>query len=285
MDVGRGIDRLGHLTLGGLPAAAAALAATDGAIGLITGFYVPDAPTPAAETDGPIGTVQLAAVLVALDKPVRIATDSLCADVVDAALGAAGLKQLVALDIVAIDSGDAGESVDAVRALWQSASPPVREAVSIERCGPARCGRPRNFRGVDIGPWTAPMHELFADPAWATTGIGDGGNELGMGALPSADVEAALGEKAASVCTVAADRLIIASVSNWGALALALELAVGRPEALTALDAAPIDVLLHAMVEAGAIDGLDLKNQATVDGLPLARHQAMEQTLRELVVR
>ena len=49
-----------------------------------------------------------------------------------------------------------------------------------------------NMRGRDITAWTAPAHLLFESvaktrPDVRTIGIGDGGNELGMGSLRLGD--------------------------------------------------------------------------------------------------
>ena len=56
-----------------------------------------------------------------------------------------------------------------------------------------------------------------------TIGIGDGGNEIGMGkVLDSVKEHIPYGEKIA--CRIGADQLITAGVSNWGGYALATSL-------------------------------------------------------------
>ena len=93
--------------------------------------------------------------------------------------------------------------------------------ISIERCGRNRNDEYLNMRGRDISPQTARLDYLF-DGSVPSVGIGDGGNEIGMGNLvdiiPSVD---SLPDEPA-VSTV--DRLIIASVSNWGGYGLAAAL-------------------------------------------------------------
>ena len=42
---------------------------------------------------------------------------------------------------------------------WRQAS--VSHAIAIERCGIAADGRPRNMRGIDLSPWTAPLYSAF----------------------------------------------------------------------------------------------------------------------------
>ena len=66
-----------------------------------------------------------------------------------------------------------------------------------------------------------PFKRLF------TIGIGDGGNEVGMGKIFEHIVTSPNIPNAAQIaCTVSADFLIVASVSNWGGYALAAATAV-----------------------------------------------------------
>lgn len=102
-EVGRGSERLAVPAAGGLLAAARSLAAAPDAA-VLTGFYIPAADPPAAETDGPIGAVQLAAALRALGGEVRLVTDAPCAPVVAAALGAAAPD--VPLDVAPVQGYD-----------------------------------------------------------------------------------------------------------------------------------------------------------------------------------
>jgi acetylornithine deacetylase/succinyl-diaminopimelate desuccinylase-like protein len=73
---------------------------------------------------------------------------------------------------------ECGPAEESAFAAWQQAG--VTHAISIERCGQAFDGRPRNLRGVDIGDFTAPLDELFLGGPWAKLAVGDGGNEIGM---------------------------------------------------------------------------------------------------------
>src|SRR6185437_12262084 len=141
---------------------------------------------PNCETDGPPGAVMLAAAFEALGIPCRLATDSGNARVLAATLAGAGLPVPPPLDIVSLrpDGSDGGLSVAAVRRRWLDTGSPLSHVIAIERCGPGRDGRARNARGEDITDDNAPLDELFAGGPWATIGIGDLGNELGMGSLP-----------------------------------------------------------------------------------------------------
>ena len=54
--------------------------------------------------------------------------------------------------------------------------------IAIERCSPSQDGVYRNMRSVDISAYTARVDALF-DLHEHSVGIGDGGNEIGMGLL------------------------------------------------------------------------------------------------------
>lgn len=60
--------------------------------------------------------------------------------------------------------------------------------VAIERTGPARDGTYRTMRGFDMTRFVAPLERLLhaREAPLRSIGIGDGGNELGMGKVRSA---------------------------------------------------------------------------------------------------
>jgi len=106
-----------------------------------------------------------------------------------------------------------------------------------------------------------------------TIGIGDGGNELGMGAIPWDELQSRLTGPAAPLvpCRIATDWTIVAGVSNWGAQALAAAVCLlrGRVDVLAAWDIASEERRLQALVDDGpAVDGVTRLQQATIDGLP-----------------
>ena len=222
-DVGRNLTPLFAAGTGGLYSAASAIASTPAPrLGLITGFFVPLGAPPAAETDGPVGAALLAAGLSAVGVRCRIATDTLCASACAAALRAASVAH------VPIDAAAPGEDMSQLAAVW--AAHGVTTAVAVERCGPAHDGVPRNMRGADLSVWTSPLHLLFEAGPWGTVAIGDGGNEIGMGALPAALIARHIANGAAIACTTPAQHLIVAGVSNWGCYALLGALAVLRAD-------------------------------------------------------
>jgi D-glutamate cyclase len=272
-DVGRGMEAIFAASRGGLSSAASALAAERAPhIGLMTGFFVPGGDPPAAETDGPASAALLARAFGGVGVPCRLVTDTLCADAARVALERAGAVG------VPVDTVAPGQSPDGVTEHWRRFG--ITHVVAIERCGPATDGGVCNMRGVDISAHTAALEQVFLAGPWQTIGIGDGGNELGMGSMPRSLLHRHVPHGARIGCTVPADHLITAGVSHWGGYALAAALAALRPDwaasMQTVLDPALDRAVLEAMVRDGpAVDGVTGRREATIDGLPLTEHHAV----------
>ncbi|MEM9923573.1 MAG: DUF4392 domain-containing protein [Cyanobacteria bacterium P01_D01_bin.50] len=229
-DVGRGIQPLVKVARGGLLGAARSIAEHPSLhVAIITGFFMPNGKPPCAETDGPIGTALLTASLLELGIPVRIVTDSLCEQAVKTAVVTAGISSDIPLDIVAVGEVSKNQhSVTSLQEFWKSLASPISHIISIERAGPGIDGIVRNMKGEDITNYTAPLHLLFESEKIISVGIGDGGNELGMGNIPRKIIASSIryGEKIA--CSVKCDYLIVCGVSNWGANGILLALSLLR---------------------------------------------------------
>lgn len=277
VDVGRHVTALFEAARGGLWSAASALAVAPAArVGLITGFYVPLGSPPAAETDGPVGAALLAKGLEAVGIRCRLATDELCRNACVAALTGAGLSG------VPVDAA----SVPAMVEAWRRAG--ITHAISIERCGRSADGAPRNMKGLDISSYTAPLDELFSAGSWKTIAIGDGGNEIGMGALPRELIAQHVDYGETIACVTPARHLIVAGVSNWGAYGLLGALAALRPDwrerLLACLDEKLDQTVLEATVNDGpAVDGVSRLRAMTVDNLDMAIHHRKLREIRALV--
>jgi hypothetical protein len=188
--------------------------------------------------------------------------------------------------MVPIDSVAIGASLDPLIATWRACE--VGTAIAIERCGKGADGTPRNMRGLDISDHTAPLDALFLAGPWRTIAIGDGGNEIGMGALPRWLIARHVDNGRAIACVTPAEHLVVAGVSNWGAYALLAALAVLRPDwcrALTdCLDETLDRRILETTVREGpAVDGVTRLQTPTVDNLPLAVHHEKLRQIRALV--
>src|ERR1700746_901260 len=281
VDVGRNITGLFDAARGALWGAASTLATARSArVGLITGFYVPQGSPPAAETDGPLGAALLARGLAAGGIPCRVATDPPCRGACSAALAGAGARDVL-LDVAPIDS-----PLAPLIETWRRSG--ITQAISIERCGRSADGAPRNMRGEDIGAYTAPLDELFSAGPWHTIAVGDGGNEIGMGALSRSLIAQHVAHGETIACVTPAQHLIVAGVSNWGAYALIGALAGLREDwrqtLVACLDERLDRAVLEAMIERGpAVDGVSRLRTLTVDGLDIATHHRILRMIRTLV--
>jgi hypothetical protein len=313
----------GPLCSGHLAQSAADLAASGRHVAIITGFFVPDAQPPAAETDGPPGAIVLAIALESIGIQTTLVTDGNCAAALRAAAGAADLD----LSSIAVCPSAGGDSTNesATRA-WTDAffedgpGRTLTHLIAIERVGPShdeaslvrqpRVGPPpraeflaavpadhrnrcHNSRGNPIDATTASLHLLFETGPKRINrlkmiGIGDGGNEIGMGMIPWADLVRRLPRKEAACipCRIATDWNIIAGTSNWGGFALAAATLVcaNRIDALAPLDADFHRNLLERMVAEGpAVDGILRRPEPTVDGLPFATYIQTWLGIRRLI--
>jgi D-glutamate cyclase len=277
VDVGRHVSALFEAARGGLWSATSALAAAPAAgVGLITGFYVPLGSPPAAETDGPVGAALLAKGFSEVGIPCRLATDEPCRSACAAALAGAGAAG------VPVDATDIAATI----AAWRRTG--ITHAISIERCGRSADGTPRNMRGLDISSYTAPLDELFTAGPWETIAIGDGGNEIGMGALPRELIAQHVDHGETIACVTPARHLIVAGVSNWGAYGLLGALAALRSDwrerLLVCLDEKLDQAVLEATVNNGpAVDGVSRLRSMTVDNLDINVHHRKLRGIRALV--
>jgi hypothetical protein len=264
----RGIARF--FVAGGAAAAARALVRSRRVL-ITTGFALgPGMP----ETDGPPGAAVLGRALRLLGREVLYVTDAVTVPPLTAALEA--LDGAGHAPIVTFEPG--GDPAAAARRLLAAERP--SHLVSIERPGRAEDGDYRSARGESIRQWNAPLDALFlaAPRRVVTIGIGDGGNEIGMGNVRQRVIRAgALGRAIASVVKVT--HLVVAGTSNWGGSGVVAELArlAGRPLLHTADEERR---MIRACVEAGAVDGITRRAEPTVDGLPLDVHAGILELLR-----
>jgi hypothetical protein len=231
---------------------------------ITTGFCVPPG---VPETDGPPGAAVLGQALVTLGARVRYVTDSAVVAPLRAALGVLG----TAAEILIYK-----DDWDGARLL---ASEQPTHLMSVERPGRSRSGKYLSARGESVAEWNGPIDDLFVEAGTAgsnrpvTIGIGDGGNEIGMGNVRARLLrQGRLMARISSVVRV--HHLVVAGTSNWGAYGVvaALQRLTRRPLLHTpALERR----LLEACVGAGAVDGLLRHRRPTVDGLPLPVHTAV----------
>jgi hypothetical protein len=274
-------DNLVTRTAGDFEAACRSIAETPNpSLAVVTGFYIAHADPPCGETDGPLGALFLARSLLPLGVRVSLHTDPLCRPALEAGLEACGLGPRVAvLDLPPADAvlGDEWLRLDCGEHAERVA---LTHLIALERVGPSHAdGRCYSMRGRDITDHTGPAHLLFEAaarrPGLVTIGIGDGGNEIGMGKLPREVLARNIPRADRIGCRVPTDHLIVAGVSNWGAYGLAAGVGLLRGAAHdpALFDPRREQELLALMVERGPlVDGVSGRRAATVDGLPFDRY-------------
>ncbi len=272
-------DNLITRTAGDFEAACRSIAAAEKpALAVVTGFYIAHADPPCGETDGPLGALFLARALAPLGWSITLATDPSCEPALEAGVKACGLKSVSVLALPPARPmdclGNSGEGT---------------HLIALERVGPSHHdGRCYSMRGRDITAHTNPAHLLFEDaarrPGLTTIGIGDGGNEIGMGKIPREVIARNIPRGDLIACRVPTDHLIVAGVSNWGAYGLAAGVGPRRGGPPDPARLGRERELLQIMVERGPlVDGVTARREATVDGLPFDRYaRVLEQIGRIL---
>ena len=244
--------------------AASYLLANPGRILIVTGFYILKAHAP--ETDGPPGAIVLGTALQNLGNEVFYATDHYTQPL----LTAVGIPRSNVITFPILDSQ---ASKRYSKSLLAKLKPDL--LVSIERCGPTEQGQYLNMRGLDISKWTAQIDHLFYEHP-NTLGIGDGGNEIGMGNLFN-EVQT-VPTLVPEPCIVTTSKLVIASVSNWGAYGLVTALSeLKNRDLLPNIDGH--GQMIRTMVVHGAVDGFHGTRDDRVDGFTLEENLSI---LREL---
>ncbi|WP_335343147.1 glutamate cyclase domain-containing protein [Pyrococcus kukulkanii] len=208
---------------------------------IVSDFPIPPMMIP--ETDGPPGALALALALDELGKRAVILTQDIIAE---------GLRRFYR------------------RVITDFPKEQFSCIVSIETPGRAKDGKYYSFSGMEIK--VRRYDELFINAKVPTIGIGDGGNEIGMGNL---NLEGKY------YSTVKTTELIVAGVSNWGAYGLVAGLSIKTGQNLLR-DYEEAEVV-KTLVEAGAIDGITKRREVSVDGLPMSIHSKMLGLIKEII--
>ncbi|KAG2457611.1 D-glutamate cyclase, mitochondrial-like [Polypterus senegalus] len=279
---------------------------------ITTGFPTHFNQNPPEETDGPPGALAMAAMLQALGKEVAIVVDLRALEMFRAIIAEALNQGILKQPVPILSFQEAGQDA-AKRFLClygDPQSPRYDHLVAVERAGRARDGSYYNMRKVNIKHLVDPIDDLFIAantiPGITTTGIGDGGNELGMGKVKEA-VRKCMPNGDLIACDIAADHAIACGVSNWGGYAVACALyilnccpiherylrkAVGLPrlsEKPFWTEALPVvskeEQMMHIQVKFGIRSGKTGTLGMEVDGLPFySTHSDMIQQLRDITL-
>ena len=252
---------------------------------------------PQGETDGPVGAAVLArALILAFGVRVVLVTEDAHAAPVMAVAAVingelAEMGHAAAVSTVCFPLGiERGQ--DIAQTLMEEYKP--RAVIFVERDGPNKEGYFHGVRGDCRNPEDVGHVYLLAELARKrgvlTIGIGDGGNEVGFGAVRDAITAVhplggkSLAGHASGVVTVTATDIVVsASVSNWGAYAIAAALAARKKDPNVLHTPKLEHILIDATVRAGARDGATSKAEVAVDGINWEGHTSFVELLRSIV--
>lgn len=231
-----------------------------GNIFLTTGFYVAGY----AETDGPVGTVALSLALQKLGYQPIIITDLNCK----------GFFEIEQIPTIYIDY----EAEKNIFAELISEYKP-KGMISIERCGKNRFSKYANMKGISIDAYTAPIDEMFVayQGVIPTIGVGDGGNEIGMGKIAGAISR----KLSLEPCMVSTDILVVATVSNWGAYGIVTALSKQTKQKLMP-SFEWVENYIKKTVQIGSVDGVTHEKQITVDGKNMTIEEEIVTALQDI---
>jgi hypothetical protein len=267
---------------------------------ITTGFIV--LPKRVQETDGPLGAAALAKCLnVTFDARPILLIEEQSREIMASTLRALGLN--VKTSEEKFGAGERNSALilsfplelkmaerEAVRILDKFEPTLI---IAIEKAGRNVKGEYHTMRGMNISSFHAKIEPLIEEARKRrilTMGIGDGGNEVGMGNIrstvekfvPYAKVcQCGCGGGIAAESKV--DILVTAAISNWGAYGIEACIAAlqGRTEALHTPEEE--EEMLKYSLESGAVDSFTGKQEPSVDGVPLKVHTSLIRILEGLI--
>jgi D-glutamate cyclase len=253
------------------------------------------------ENDGPVGGAGLARGLrIALGAKTVFVTDKMLVEMVSKTVNGGEnaivpLKALPEIDLPlssVIDFPTEEEEAERKsKQLIKDLEP--KAIVAIERRGVSKNGVYHAWNGVDMAPYEARIGKLFEEcrkQGILTIGIGDGGNEIGMGNIyDTVRKMVPYGDncKCPAKCGIAdstlVDVAVVATVSNWGAYGIEAGLAAltGKPEALHAEEQALR--IIRECIDAGGMDGPAKVPRPFLDAIPEKIDVAILDFLGEII--
>ena len=238
---------------------------TKGRIFICSGFYILNSKSP--ETDGPPGAISLAKTLEVLDHDVYFVTDKYSKSIFE---GMSDKNKVIEFPITSH-----AESNKIANDLIKSYDPQL--VISIERAGLAFDGKYRNFRGVDFSDYNAKVDYLF-EQLPNSIGIGDGGNEIGMGNYKKEILDLGIYSNPSVITTT---ENIIASTSNWGAFGLIAGISKKISKNLLP-SVEEGKMMIEKTVELGAVEGMSGESKPWVDGRSIEEDQICLRDLNSL---
>lgn len=168
-----------------------------------------------------------------------------------------------------------------------------KAVISVEKGSANRKGIIHNARGMDTTDCMAKVDVLVKEARKAgimTIGIGDGGNEIGMGIIEEAiRKHIPYGAKCSCPCgagiapAVSTDVVVASSVSNWGCYGIAACMSVLKSREDALHDEAMELRTLREAADAGLIDGNTGYVDPGADGIADITHAAIITILKQIV--
>jgi len=235
-----------------------------------TGFFILSARAP--ETDGTPGAIAIAKALDALGFDVFLVSDRYTAPL----LAIDGFRKH---EVIEFPIADHEASRRIARNILFEIKPDI--TIAIERCGMTAGGKHLNMRGRDISDFTAKIDYLFFGQE-NTIGIGDGGNEIGMGNL--AEQVKKVPSLVPDPAVTPVNKLIISSISNWGGYGLVAALSELSQRDLLPSVTWDRDIVTE-LVARGAVDGISSERKPAVDNLTAEQHSWVVTELRKHLLK
>lgn len=220
------------------------------------------------ETDGPLGAAVLAETLRMIGLKLLLITDEDCVEILKAVSPN--------MQVLEFPVNDEQAQLQAEN-LIAKFNPSV--LIAIERPGWNEKHEYHNMKGQNISDLVGKTDYLFHHGrrlGISTIAIGDGGNELGCGAIAETVRKyVPYGARCQCPCcggiaaATSADVLVISGVSNWGSYGIAACLSLLKNVEYKHHGENELR-LLKRIVEAGAIDSMTLEGKPFVDGVPLS---------------
>ena len=183
------------------------------------------------------------------------------------------------------------EAREAVGEILDRSTPSA--VIVTEKMGVNRAGEMHSVTGEPTSD-SAPVHLLVCEAksrGILTVGIGDGGNEVGWGAISdsvrgimqAANRAAGRWGEADTADTTEVDALVVGTCSNWGAYNVSASLAFLLKDNAILHSTATELRMLEACVAAGAGDGIYSTIELLVDGITVETNQAILTVLHEII--
>ncbi len=186
-------------------------------VGVVFGFPCNVGYECTEETDGPPGAIAIAKALQYLGKTVTIISEDRNRSIVESTIE------------LMISEGSLMAKVPFVSCneVMKTGGKEFDCMISIERVGRAKDGGHYSMKGVDLTSSVDEIDDVFLqalkESSVVTIGIGDRGNELGLGQIQDKVIKH-LHNGEMIGCNVPSDYVILAGVSNWAGYAIAVGL-------------------------------------------------------------